>query len=422
MLYPGGHPAIAATLGRIAQLTSPASLPGPLRIDVLADGLLLDGRSPLRADAAIAELAELLHNHMIGELTVNPGGDVEAWRKFLVLVGRSPEGVRAEGGIAQLWTAMAGRHVEVREIDYAEVLREHRDGAAAGLGQIIANCLQGDAFHLDEDAVRALLDAVGDPDKLEELILAVDASARQGGRGIGQRTVVLIRLLQGIIETVSSKAPDRLEPTMQNLASALGRLSPEMMVSLLSHRGGAPGGNPAVVDTLVGCMSDETIAGFVARNALAEGSSVDRVAQAFHTLVQDADHRERLVTMAHDEASASLLGTMPGFEDTWDQVAQKMLTSYSDKPFVSEDYARELTGARTVAIEVEETTTTHRSASGRGWARWRSANSASWISLLCPICSGSRRTPPLDRHGAAGGRAGRGPPPRRRLRRGRRSV
>ena len=352
MLYPGGHPAIAATLGRIAELTSAASLPGPLRIGVLADGLLLDGRSPLRPDAAIAELAALLHDHLIGELTVNPGGDVEAWRKLLLLVGRSPEGVRAEGGIARLWTAMAGRHVELREIDYAEVLRERRDGAAAGLSQVIANCLQGDAFDLDEDAARALLDAAGDSDRLEELILAVDTSATQGGRGIGQRAAALIRLLQGIIETVSSKAPDQLEPTMQNLASAIGRLSPEMMVSLLSHRVGA--GTPAVVDTIVSHMSEGAIAGFVARNALAEGTSVDRVAQAFHSLVQDADQKERLLTMAHDEASESLLGTMPGFEGAWDQVAQKILSAYSDELYVPDDYARELSSVRTKAIDVEE--------------------------------------------------------------------
>ena len=48
MLYPGGHPAIAATLGRIVQVTSADSLPGSLRISVLADGLLLDGRAPVR--------------------------------------------------------------------------------------------------------------------------------------------------------------------------------------------------------------------------------------------------------------------------------------------------------------------------------------------------------------------------------------
>ena len=353
MLYPGGHPAIATTLGRIVQLTSEASLPGPLRISVLADALLLDGRPPLRPDAAIAELAALLHDRLIGELTVNPGGDVEAWRKFLLLVGRSPEDIRAEGGIARQWTAMAGRHVELREIDYAEVLRERRHGSEAGLDQVIANCLQGDAFDLDEEAARALLEAAGDADKLGELILELDASATRGGRGLGQRAAALIRLLQGIIDTVSNRAPDQLEPAMQNVAAAVGRLSPEMMVALLSQRGGAAPGAPGTVDTVVSHMSDGAIAGFVARNALADGTSVDRVAEAFHSLVQDADHRERLVTMAHDEASESLLGTMSGFEGAWDEVAQKILSSYSDKPYVADDYARELSGARAKAIEVE---------------------------------------------------------------------
>ncbi len=247
---------------------------------------------------------------------------------------------------------MAGRHVELREIDYAEVLRERRDGAAAGLDQIIASCLQDDAFDLDEDAARALLEAAGDSDKLGELILAVDASATRGGRGVGQRAAALVRLLQGIIETVSTRAPDQLEPAMQNMAAAIGRLSPEMMVSLLSHRGGASAGAPATVDTVVSHMSDGAIAGFVARNALAEGTSIDRVSQAFHNLVQDADHRERLLTMAHDEASESI-GKMSGFEGAWDEVAQKILSSYSDKPYVPDDYARELSSARTKAIEVE---------------------------------------------------------------------
>jgi hypothetical protein len=107
------------------------------------------------------------------------------------------------------------------------------------------------------------------------------------------------------------------------------------------------------VDTVVSHMSEAAIAGFVARHALAEGTSIDRVAQAFHSLVPDADHRERLLTMAHDEASDSLLGTMPGFEGVWDQVAQKILTTYSDQPYVPEDYARELSSTRTKAIEVE---------------------------------------------------------------------
>src|SRR6185295_7045853 len=71
VLYPFGHPAIAATLGRIAHITSVASLPQPLKITVLPDGLLLDERATARADPAIGELAVLLHSHLIGQLIVN---------------------------------------------------------------------------------------------------------------------------------------------------------------------------------------------------------------------------------------------------------------------------------------------------------------------------------------------------------------
>jgi hypothetical protein len=58
--------------------------------------------------------------------------------------------------------------------------------------------------------------------------------------------------------------------------------------------------------------------------------------------------------MAHDEAAASPLGALEGFEQTWETVAQKMMTSYSDKPFVSDDYARELTETKTRAIDIEQ--------------------------------------------------------------------
>jgi hypothetical protein len=70
----------------------------------------------------------------------------------------------------------------------------------------------------------------------------------------------------------------------------------------------------------------------VARNASAEGTSIDRLAEAFHTLVRGDDQRQRLIALAHDEAAAS--ADDPGFEDAWNSVAQKLITSYSDKPFV----------------------------------------------------------------------------------------
>lgn len=195
VLYPASHPAIAATLGRIVSLTSSESLAEPLRVGVLADGLLVEGRAPARVDPAITELAALLHDHLIGELTIQPGGDLEAWRSFLLLLGRAPDAVRSEGGIARLWTTMAGRHVEIREIDYAEVLRERKGGEAAAWDQVIANCLQGDAFDLDEETIRALLETVADAEKMAQLMSALDERAAESGRDLGQRTTALHLIL-----------------------------------------------------------------------------------------------------------------------------------------------------------------------------------------------------------------------------------
>ena len=98
---------------------------------VLPDGLQLGGRSSARPDPALAELAVLLHSHLIGEMTVHPGGDVEGWRQFLLLLARDPQKVRADGGISRVWTATAHRHLTLREIDYAEVLKERKAGEAA---------------------------------------------------------------------------------------------------------------------------------------------------------------------------------------------------------------------------------------------------------------------------------------------------
>src|SRR5919201_1303391 len=52
VLYPAGHPAITATLGRIVQITSAGSLDAPLRLTVLPDSLLLDERALPRQESA----------------------------------------------------------------------------------------------------------------------------------------------------------------------------------------------------------------------------------------------------------------------------------------------------------------------------------------------------------------------------------
>ena len=66
----------------------------------------------------------------------------------------------------------------------------------------------------------------------------------------------------------------------------------------------------------------------------------------------EADRKERLLDLAKQEAEKSRLGQQKGFEDLW-QSATTMLTSYSDETYVSSEYARELSGAKAQAIDVE---------------------------------------------------------------------
>lgn len=348
VLYPLGHPAIGATLGRIAHITSAAALPEAMRLSVLPDGMLLNDRAPARPDASIAELSGILHGHLIGQMVVHGGGDGDAWRAFLLLIARTPESVRADGGIARVWMTMAHRHVELVEIDYAEVLRERTGGDSATWERLIALCAHGDVADLDDAGLRDLLAIAGQSDRLADLMAGVDAGVDAGG-GIGAKSAAVMRLLRGIVALVGDREPDQLEPVLRNMATAVGQLTPEMLLGLLAQR---EDDGPGVVQAVVSRMTDGTIAHFVARQVIAD-TSTDRLAQVFQTLVQDSDRQQRLLALAHDDVAASPLGSTEGFEAAWNHVAQNLITSYSDSPFVSTEYARELSAARTQAMEVE---------------------------------------------------------------------
>ena len=353
-LYPASHPAIVTTLERIAQLTSAQSLSSRLKITVLANELRVDGRAPSKPDRAIGELAALLHDHWIGELTINPGGDVEAWRSFLLLLGRSTDDIRAEGGIARLWSMTAGRHVEVKEIDYAAVLRE-RGGALPRWDGILANFLQrdGDDQEFAEEATTMLLEMAKDEQQLGELFVALESRSAPDQSSQATASAV-VRMLQSIVETVTKARREEIDEVLQNLSAAVGRLSPELMVAILAYAETATRDAASVIGAVVSRMTEQTIAGFIARNIDAADSSITRVAQAFHTLVREDEQRQRLIALARDQAAASPFGSTEGFEEIWNRVAERLLTSYSDKEYVSNTYARELAATRTQAVTIDQ--------------------------------------------------------------------
>jgi hypothetical protein len=351
-LYPGTHPAIGVSLGRLTEMTQRLTEAGPFRVQVASDRLLVNGAAAPRPDPAIGELASLLHRHLIGGLTLNPGAEAGSWRTLLLLLARTPDDVRADGGIARLWATAGGPSVEIQEIDYAEVLRE-KEGKDAELDRIIAAALAGPQLRLDDTGMRLLLEIVGDPRRLSELMAKLEGAADTGADA---HVAAFMSLLRGLAEWTGRHHPEQLETVLTQVSQAAGRLSAEGMLTLLAERQrdapASAGGD--VAGAVVDRMTDATVSQFVARSVIAERGASERLAQAFQALAPDTERQRQLLALAEAEVSSSALGDEEGFADLWQRV-EGMLTSYSDKTFVSDEYGRELSSARAQAVDVERT-------------------------------------------------------------------
>src|SRR5688572_6086739 len=123
-MYPATHPAIQSALGRIGEATRQATMHGPFAITVLPDALLVNGRGLAKPESSATELATLLHQQLIGEMTLYDRLDNDGWHAFLSLLAKSPEDARAIGGVAKAWEETGNKSIKLVEIDYAEVLRE----------------------------------------------------------------------------------------------------------------------------------------------------------------------------------------------------------------------------------------------------------------------------------------------------------
>lgn len=352
-LYPGSHPAIGSSLARLAAVTLRLTAAGPCRLEVRADMLLIEGAAAARPDAAVPELASVLYRHLIGAITVNAGADADSWRTLLLLLARTPEDVRADGGIGHLWATAGGPSLEIEEIDYAEVLRE-RQGMAATIDAAIAAARAGPQLELDDSAMRALVDLVGDPAKLQALMERLNETTT--AQGVEARMAAFLSLLRGLAEYVARTQPQTLDTVFRQVGRVAGRLSADDMLHLLAQRGRpeAVSGGVDVAGALVERMGDESLVHFLSGSVAAAGGASDRLAHAFQALVPEQDRQRQLLALAHDQVATSALGQDENFDELWQRV-ESMLTSYTDEKFVSADYGRELSNARTRPIDVERT-------------------------------------------------------------------
>lgn len=349
-LYPGQHPAIGTSLSRLVESTARLTAQGPLHLEVRPGALLIGHAAMAKPDQAVRELSDLLHQHLIGAMTVNAGVDAGSWRTLLLLLSRTPDDVRGDGGIAQLWATAGGPSIEIREVDYAEVLRDKR-GSLAALEEIIAAALAGAPLQLEDEHIDALLAALADPEQLDALMARLDAVGAE--RGGDAKTAALIELLKNVAARAAQMDPGQLESTLRELGRVAARLSADDMLRLLARRDTTPEGE--AVGAVLDRMDDAAVAEFVAASVVAEQGASARLVHAFQALVPDIDRRRQLVALAEERAEAAGPVDENSFKDLWGNV-ESMVASYSDENYVSEAYGRELWSAQNRAINVERAT------------------------------------------------------------------
>ncbi len=356
-LYPPSHPSIQSALARMSDAGRHAVANGPFAITVLPDALLIEGRGLSKPEAAATELAMLMHQQLIGELTLTGVLDNGAWHTFLSLLAKTPEDIRAAGGITRAWHSAGGGPIDLKEIDYAEVLRERTGvtGESVTWDQIIAGSLEGGAG-IDQGVLAVMLDIVNDPERLATFAARFQDRGKASGEDSATQRKSLVQVMHGLANYAAAQAPQNLNSVLDHMAAAAAHLSPDMMIALmtdpppLAHDPNAP--RLDLAGELQSRLTDEQLSQFVADNVVKDRGATTRLAAAFHTLVPDADRQQQVIAMAMQMAAGSSLGQDPQFENVWSSSVE-MLTSYSDAQFVSDDYARELTTARTQAMEVE---------------------------------------------------------------------
>jgi hypothetical protein len=352
-LYPATHPSIQVSLTRVITAAGRLITSDDIQITVFPATLAIDGRAPAKPDASIVELAELMHDRSIGALRMERAADVHDWHALLLLVARPPEELMAEGGIGKAWTAAGRGHFEIKEIDYAEVLRERAGGDGGQWDAIIAYCLSGAAGPLDETGLAALIETLGKSTRFSEFLERLQTAASGGDLAMGAKAAALLRLIEQLLKATAPMPKEQGEDAvLQTAADAMSRATPDMLLAVIRQTMAPDPAQAQVATAVVNRIKDETVASFVATSVVADRGASERLAQAFEALVPELDRKNRLLDLTKDEVAETPLGQEAGFEDLW-QSARQMLTSYSDRFYVSDDYARELSKARTHAIDVE---------------------------------------------------------------------
>ncbi|MEW5983750.1 MAG: HEAT repeat domain-containing protein [Acidobacteriota bacterium] len=337
--YPPAHPAVGASIEHVAAAARAATEAGPVVLTILPDVFLVGGAPVESRESTIAELADILHRHGIGALSLKGGASIPAWRALFELLALPPDDVRTTGGIQRRWFMLRHPDPVILEIDFREMLRGRVGGDFGELAGVINHYLEiagvGTSFADDPYAVLlAALDGAADD---ESRVAALVAELRSG--------VQLIRMTQS----------GRFDQVMRDASRIGEHLSEAAMAGFLAQRAKTEAivGTVNIVTALIDRMSDATARTFLERALIVGDGPSTRLVEVFATLVPNVTRRRVILATAREGAAAGAPQTES--RDKWADL-ERQSEAFSARQFVSDEYAQELQAAQTRSEDADRMT------------------------------------------------------------------
>lgn len=355
-MYPSTHPAIQAALGRIGEATKHATQYGPFTITVLPDALLVNGRGLPKPESSATELAALLHQQLIGELTLADRLDNQGWHTFLTLLSKNPADTRALGGVKKAWEETGNKAITLTEIDYADILRERGGSGEGATWDRILTALKEETKDKDggegDASMQSMMQLTESPERLAQFAQKLQDIGKASGDDAMQQRKSLLEMMHGLANYTAERKPEELDQVLNKMADAAAKMSPDQLLTLITDPPPLGGSRMDLAKELQSRLTDEMVSKFLVDNIVKDRGASNRLATAFHTLVPDQGKQAEIMAAAFAQAAEMFKGD-PQFENVWKD-SSEMLMSYSDKKFVSEGYARELTTAQSQAMDVDK--------------------------------------------------------------------
>jgi len=348
-LYPPEHPAAQAALGRLQRSLREATSGVPFSLGVAPDTLLVEGVSVPAREGPVAEAAALLHDR--GLLRITFDGEVPApgLLAFLQLLARDIAEVRDAGGPAIVWAETGHPAIVLEQIDYKKVLEDKETLAPHerkdDLWHSIVRSIIDRKKVLDEAAQRQLLEISGSADSIEALAGAVAGPhcTGDGSPMLTTQAAAVLAAYRQLTSIVSTLSPERIDETVQNIATATSRLNPQLIMQVLTSEDEPSGGGVAVVKGITGAFDDLKVAQLLATTLAMEGHASNRLAAVFDTIAPDEERKRRVLTLTRSLLGESDFGRRDQFQAIW-QSMEALLVTYNEKPFVSAQYRAGLDG------------------------------------------------------------------------------